>query len=637
MSVSLPSAGVYSIDVPEVTSFAAKFVYNFFVPNESSDDTGGVPQRFLERPSDQVDAAFLQFASTRAPRYVVMTFRAPSHIMQPANLQPSLLPPHQQSTYISDNIGSIITEDEFTLGGFVAVGFHDANIDNRVFQLVSGSFVMRSLGSNVDTDVSHIKAATQLNRLTSNDVNEQFLTRALANPELASGVHFFDENGSEKNGNYFDSLKTVTTNVQINTKFLKDMIGRTIATPTSYNSAGLQELHDFAKNVSHSVHDKVTPTIGAEQHKTFVRYVAASSDPAYHSDYAGPKLVGYIIDKLELFTDGTSLAHPPLIINDPSLLTTADFRVRYGSTYVYAIRSVVELRVPAIDDDTGDSAMLTILVSSRPSNRVYVVTSEHIAPPAPTDLGFTWDYERINPTTAEHDPLSGEPFPNTGTRGSLLIHWSFPPNTQRDVKRFQVFRRRDTSHAFELIKEYDFNDGDVRFDDNESPDPVIVERITSPRTFFYDDEFLTSSRYVYAVCSIDAHGMTSGYSMQMDVWFDQFKNALQKKLVSHRGAPKQYPNLYLGADVFVDTIRSVGHTGHRMRLYFNPQYYSLYDDAGRVQDVVTTTQRGGRYKFSVINVDNQKTADINVTLDDRRAASAPATGQSPVLSRGGNK
>ena len=637
MSVSLPSIGVFSVDVPEVTSFAAKFVYNFFVPNECSDDTGGVPQRFLERPSDQVDAAFLQFASTRAPRYVVMTFSAPPGITQPANLQPSTLPQRQRLTYVSDNINSIITEDEFAVDGFVAVGFHDADVDNRVFQLVSGSFVMRSLGNNVDADVSHVKAAAQLNKLTSNDVNEQYLTRALANQELASGVHFFDENGSEKKNNYFDSLKTVTANVQINAKLIKDVIGRTISSPTSHNSAGLQQLHDYAKKVSANVNDKVTPTIGAEQHKTFVKYIDASPIPAYHSDYVGPKLVGYIIDKLELFTDGTSLAHPPIVINDPSIATTADFKVRYGSTYVYAIRSIVELHIPAIDDDTGNSAMLTILVSSKPSNRVYVVTSEHVAPPAPTDFGFTWDYERINPTTAEHDHLSGEPLPNTGTRGSLLVHWSFPPNTQRDIKRFQVFRRKDTSHAFELIKEYDFNDGDVRFDDNESPDPAVVERLTSPKTFFYDDEFLVSSRYVYAVCSIDAHGMTSGYSMQMEVWFDQFKNALQKKVVSHRGAPKQYPNLYLGANLFVDTIRSVGHTGRRMRLYFNPQYYSLYDDVGRVQDVVATAQRGAKYRLSFINTDNQKAVDIDVTLDDRRSAAAVSTGQSPVLPLGGKR
>lgn len=635
MSTSLPSADVYSVDVPEVMSFAAAFVYNFFVTNEGTEDAGGIPRVFLERPSDQVDAAFLQFASTRAPRYVNITFKPPARLAHPANFVPPTSPPTQRSTYVSDNLSKVITEDEFSLDGFVAVDFHDADVDNRVFQLVSGSFVMRSFDNSVDTDVSHVKAATHLSRLTSNDVNEQFLTRALANPKLAAGTRFFDDNGVKKGSNYFDSLKAVSVSMQINGKLIKDVIGRTINTPTTHNAAGLQQLQDYAGKVDHNVQHRVTPTWGDAQHKTFTRYVGASHDPAYHKDYAGPKLVGYIIDKLELFTDGTSLAHPPIVINDPSTVATTDFRVRYGATYVYAIRSVVELHVPAIDDDSGAPAMLTLLVSSKPSNRAYVVTTEDVAPPPPTDLSFTWDYERINPTTAEHDSLTGEPFPNTGTRGSLLVHWTFPPNRQRDIKRFQVFRRSDTSHPFELIKEYDFNDGDVRYDDNERPDPAVVERITSPCTFFYDDEFLSTSRYVYAVCSIDAHGMTSGYSMQLEVWFDPFKNALQKRMVSHFGAPKQYPNLYLEAEVFVDAIRSVGHGGRRMRLYFNPQYYSVYDDAGRVQDVVTTTRHGGKYRLSMINLDNQKVADVNITLDDRRSAIVPTPAKvkapSPVV------
>jgi hypothetical protein len=122
------------------------------------------------------------------------------------------------------------------------------------------------------------------------------------------------------------------------------------------------------------------------------------------------------------------------------------------------------------------------------------------------------------------------------------------------------------------------------------------------------------------VCCIDAHGLTSNYGAQFEIWFDQFKNQLMKRLVSHSGAPKPYPNMYLEADAFVDTIKVNGPTSRRLKLYFNPEYYAIENSDGNLQKVVSTVQDGGCYKFQFINVDSQKSQIVTVNVDDRTKA-----------------
>ena len=131
-----------------------------------------------------------------------------------------------------------------------------------------------------------------------------------------------------------------------------------------------------------------------------------------------------------------------------------------------------------------------------------------------------------------------------------------------------------------------------------------------------------SSTYIYAIAAIDAHGYTSGFSAQYEVWFDEFKNQLQKKLISHAGAPKPYPNLYLEADTFVDTMHVEGPSSKKLTLIFNPEFYHVYDDQERMQQVLATKQTAGSYKLQFINTDNQKSAVCEIKIDDRmRAAS----------------
>lgn len=629
MTVSRPSHEIYAVDIPEVKDFAGVFQYNFFVPDESVNDSGGVPERILLHEPDEIDAEYIQYATTRAPRFVTFSF-TPVRLsdvgreVTDLDIRNNVFDRSDISdNLISDNLDKIVTEDHFASFDFVSVQFHDGDIDEKVFSLVSGSYEQHTLSEESDQDVGYAKAASKLGSLIPKTIQPHFLSRALTQPQISSGVQHYgyvNEKSTAsatrlrnirnvivkgrgtvvKTNTFYNRLKSFSIHAQINGKLFHDVIGRTINDPQSPYGDDLHSLYQFSKQVTNSSRQRFTLQVSETDYKTMVPFIDLQvRHTAHYADRRGCDLVGYLIDKTEVTRDGKTMQHPPIVIESSRVGTSADFRIRYDSTYIYTIRSVARFTLPAIDDDTGDVATIQILVSSKPSSKVYIKTKESVPPPPPSDLNFTWDYENDR----------------------LLVHWVFPPNSQRDIKKFQVFRRDVIEHPFELIKMYDFDDSAVKFEDNENPDPALVEYIKSPVTFFIDDEFTKQSKFIYAVTSLDAHGMTSNYSAQYELSFDAFKNKLVKKLISHTGAPKPYPNLYLEADTFVDTIRVSGPHSKRMKVYFNPEFYHLYDDNERIIRVLATKQLKGEYKLQLLNVDSQKSQTLTIRIDDRiRAA-----------------
>jgi hypothetical protein len=363
----------------------------------------------------------------------------------------------------------------------------------------------------------------------------------------------------------------------------------------------------MAKGTSLKATKSASSKISDNDYKTVIPYVNLKVNKAAHSsDKNTMDIVGFIIDKFEVTEKGLR-PMTPLIIESSTATMTVDFNVKYGVTYVYAIRTIAQLFVPALDVDTNELAMLQILVSSKPSTNIHVSATEDTAPPPPSDLNFTWDYEQ----------------------NKLIVHWCFPTNSQRDIKKFQVFRRKNVSEPFQLIKMYDFDDSVIRRPNYEDPDPQLVVNLKSPMTFYVDDDFakpgvaesgnMSNPRFIYAVACIDAHGLTSNYSAQFEVWFDVFKNQIEKKLISHSGAPKPYPNLYLECDTFVDTFRVSGPHSKRLRVFFNPEQYLLHDDHDRYMKILSTLQDGGgSYAIQLLNLDNHKDQVVKITLDDQR-------------------
>jgi hypothetical protein len=602
---------VYVIDVPEVRTFTTQFVYNFFVADERTSYVSGVPREALERRADGIDDEFVRYARTRVPRYVALawknpTVRDPSHETTDNEIRSGVHKPTYPGL-ISDNLSKIVSEDAFSSNNFTSVTFKDGDIETKIFNYVSGTYDQLTLDQPKDPDSSHSKAASRLQALTPRNVKPHFLYPAMTSTDLAFGAKFNDS--SQTIDEYVKKLNNFLIHAQINTKFLKNVTDKLARDPNSPYKAEVHELRSRASVLSKSATDKMSPVVDEEEFKTVAPYVDIKVNKSVPLNDAGTaKIVGYVIDRYELNDDGSSTSLEPIIIENPSVGFTVDPRIKYGKTYDYAVRTISLFSMPGIDIDSGDVATISVLVSSRPSSVSRIQAFENVAPPPPSDINFTWDYENDR----------------------LMIHWAFPPNSQRDIKKFQVFRRSSVDDAFELLKVYDFDDSTIRTTTGEMQPDHLVEYLTNPVTWYIDDDFkvprtvgpvgFSSSRYIYTVCCIDAHGLTSNYGAQFEIWFDQFKNQLMKRLVSHSGAPKPYPNMYLEADAFVDTIKVNGPTSRRLKLYFNPEYYAIENSDGNLQKVVSTVQDGGCYKFQFINVDSQKSQIVTVNVDDRTKA-----------------
>jgi hypothetical protein len=88
------------------------------------------------------------------------------------------------------------------------------------------------------------------------------------------------------------------------------------------------------------------------------------------------------------------------------------------------------------------------------------------------------------------------------------------------------------------------------------------------------------------------------------------------KAISLSNAPKPYPNIYLLRDTFVDAMFDSGHK--QMKIVFNPEYYSVYNNKESVIDLISTSQKNGSYRLQLINLDKQQQQIIDINLDDRR-------------------
>jgi hypothetical protein len=644
MTISLPSKEIYAVDVPEVESFDGTFHYNFHTPDESITEDGGIPTKFLKKNASDIDSAFIQYSMTRAPRFISFTWKIPN-LAKAGSLsfdqynEGSFTTKSQNGSLISDNLDKIVSEDKFATSNYIAVDFHDGDIDNKLYQYLSGSCAMRSLDDNSVSNTSEYKMAQKLSSQTPTSVTPSYIYRILTNQANANGTRFYKDNGSRIYDDYSSQLKSVTVNMQANSKLLQDMIGRLIVDPMAPYSTELRDLYSATTHAKNAALQNATTQVTEEDYKTYIPYIDVTVQKSVTGqNYMSSEIIGFIIDKFEIDNNGSTTQLKSIIIDKASVGNTVDYKIKYNSKYAYSIRTIALFTMPAINDDTNEVALIRTLVSSKPSNFVVIKTNENIAPPAPANINFTWDYERINPLTTEYNHQTGKPYEGTGVAGSLMIHWNFPANPQRDIKRFQVFRRKDIESPFELLKEYNFDDSILKFSNAENPDASLVENVSSPVNYYFDDEFQVgnhqqhnpllrkftdseispwSSAYIYAIAAIDAHGYTSPYSAQYLVWFDPFKNKLQKTLISHSGAPKPYPNLFLNADTFVDTIKVSGPNSKRMKVYFNPDFYYVVDGKDNITKTVATKQDGKSYKLQFINIDNQKTAVVNIAIDDK--------------------
>lgn len=423
----------------------------------------------------------------------------------------------------------------------------------------------------------------------------------MAIDHLANGVMFFDKNNKLKNSSSgfrktIDVIQKNPLSLQINKLMAVDAFAS-----SSILSFDLRKINDeFQK--ARSQFSELDDSFG----QPF--YVGPQIlNPDLFQTTVG--ITGYLIERSIMGERGFE-KDKTYTVENPLINNFVDTAVLFGRAYHYSIRTIFKVITTGYDDDVDEIREVGYLIGSKPTETM-IKTFEFVPPPPPVDLNFIWDYKDKK----------------------LQITWNMPVNSQRDIKQFQVFRRENVEEPFELISQKCFDFSTLKYTTGESIDGNLKNEYSSefqqliqyheePVTFHIDDDFkinpraLKASKYIYSIVSIDAHGMSSNYSSQFEVSFDFFKNVLTKKLISSAGAPKPYPNLYLNIDAFKDVIKTSGMSSTRLKVYFMPEYFKIMYGDHRIQRMVSTKQDNAYYKIQFINLQNQKSDSLKITIDD---------------------
>jgi hypothetical protein len=602
-TISDPSKNVTEVHIPRPTEFEARFVYNFYSVDERTTPSTG-DKNVLEN----------------IPRYVKLSWTTPklsTHELQKGSTLRGL---ENAMTPLADNQDKIVREDNFFNRGYLSYTFSDIDA------IAQGANDLENYSRINDPPTESVfeMAQTRVKELITDGVglDELYASQIpsfidayqhLADfPKDSLGLRVFDQSGRQIDKD--DLMRTISNNLSLNVR-----VNHTVLQDVFKNSS-LKSKTDGIKSLSSRLKSSLARYNDNKSGDVYVLPVS-ESETYMPNDRPPIKIMGYAIDRYLSMPDRFTKERT-FYVENALVSEFYDTEVLYGLTYVYTIRTITSVNILSQDDTDVKPTVLELFVSSRPTSTP-VECFEYTPPPHPTNLSFTYDYNR----------------------SALVIVWDTPLNTQLDIKQFQVFRRSTIDAPFELIAQYCFDKsypgkfGESKYttgeivDGNSSdvpPEYAYLLRTTESTAFRHidedfvvDTEFLESPTYIYSVCAIDAHGMVSAYSEQKMVTFDQYKNRLVVTLVAEAGAPRPYPNMTLKLDAFKDTLRVEGVDTRSMAVHFNPDFLTVADDNGTQHKIVEAQSfahpdEKPYYLMQIINLDNQKTQILKIVVKDPR-------------------
>jgi hypothetical protein len=596
--MSDPSTSIDNVNVPEVTNYRGEFVYNFYTKDER-----------IKSSFDGINENL-----TKVPRYASIRWTAPADSV--SEIQKTDLEKKDYTDLsIEGNSEKLVSEDNFFNPGYISHTFSNIDfIEQGATDIENYSRISRRPEESI-FKMSKIQIQNISPPLGSIDSNAARITSDFSEtyarladfPKDSLGLRVYDEN--KKATDEDDLLRSITDSVsltlKVNNSIIPDIFKNSQVKKNATNLAALR--------VSHST------ALGGFKSREGLGLVPVQNDytDLSTSNLTNPiKLIGYVIDRYKTTNNGFE-KEKTFYIEDIRKTSLEDVSVLYGITYVYAVRVVASVKLLTYTADGSTVNSSTIYVSSRPVS-IPVECYEYSPPPEPNNIRFVFDYLKRN----------------------LKIHWDVPVNPQKDVKQFQVFRRKNIKEPFELIAQYgfdntEFGSGTTRYKTGEivdannfsgtsqenrnliilSENPIYMH---IDEDFTVDPEFFISSDYIYSICSVDAHGMVSNYSSQHRVTFDSYKNKLITEVICDSGSPRQYPNMNLRTDAFKDTIKVLGDNSRKLEVYFTPEYLKVKDERNISYKIVEaqTNQKDSYYLLQFINLDNQKMQSIKIVVKD---------------------
>ena len=555
--------------------------------------------------SDPSQVSRAELLADRMPRYASIRITPTEFTSEDAYLEG-----FASSFKIADNLENLNFEKAIASNYFSSLNLRDDQIDRSFYYALEGSQAF--FGTSANDEGEHADELTRLG-VTGEAAfgpSGQIVREALTNIQ-AQGVRYAETDVRESVAQEaLNGVRYIDFNMNLNNLVLKNVIMGSGEDKTNIYQDEVFSVYGDAEFAQEKTIASIDPTtISSDEYEPTMKLVDTVSNESTYGDFQESSIpVGYYIDKYEIVQtgDGTNIdsfvieKKDPVILENYGLKSFQDTAIKYGSVYVYVVRTVVLTRFECIQRDLSgeseDQIVLAIAPVCSGGLQRRIVCKEYIPPNPPQNIKFSWDYDN----------------------DCLLIFWENAVNPQRDTTRYQIFRRKNIHFPFTIVQELDFDQSTSKVSPVETVTSDKITKIPRAVKYYRDSTFGKDSEYIYTIASQDAHGFTSNYASQFLVSYDRVKNKVKTSLVSRSGAPKPYPNIYLERDLFVDTMRDSGHS--RMRIFFNPDYSDVIktvDDAET--DTIESTSLNHiakNYKIQIINVDDQMSKVININVAD---------------------
>ena len=616
------SRAVFSYDVPEIKNLRAEFVYNYFTRDERVRKLLTPEDQLVNLDTDNTSDIMFQVKNDKLPRFVKFSF-------EPAR-DPYAKLAKNSTTVIRDNLDKLIIEGAGSSEYHTGLELLDTNLEKTIYQMLSGSFTFINTVTEKDSPAS---AAAKLEKeLNENGglagESKKLIIESLGTMQPAGMSFARSDVPPDIAQTSSDPISKQTFSLKFNNLFFNDIVKVASRIPDKVFQDEIESLRDISENIQNKINVSIDPfTVSDAEFENSVQAIAVRPlDDVKDSDVLVTNhevtQIGYIIQRIEILPDESAVMLEPIFVDNPVSLYALDKNVRYGGTYVYKVRTVCKvktlLRDSDIDDPVYDQMAIAEFLMASEGITTSVTCLEHVPPPAPTRV------------RARLEPRLKKP----------VLNWQFPLNVQRDIKRFQIFKRMSVQEAFTLVCEYDFDDSIIKTEPVEKADARVLYTLRSPRLEYLDNDYKKGESPIYAIACVDAHGLSSSLSAQIKVTYNHFKNKIDTKVISGEGAPKPYPNLLLEVDAFSDAIKVSGYD--RMTVFFDPEYARVVKKVRRNnnarenqnspenyvekdQDFLIVNPDKTTYKIQILNIDIQKDQTVDIKIADKSGLPATTT------------
>jgi hypothetical protein len=577
-----------SVDAPEPYECVGKFVYNYFTPSEKTEYSGGtgfVTRTFLDENASDFNG--------KKPRFITLSFKKPPADFEAATTSDISAFLEGSSLFNLIEQGFVHVEDSITSTKYQRLQITAAGTNLRSVTAVSGSSsyvgpdggseqlsnpelartvaksiagVRGTLPADLSTSIAAAESDAEISRTIIKYIN--------GSGQALQKIKYYGSSDQSIREATADIITDRQETLAINNLVIDSVIK---ASACNINHLLISEISQYLStsgNIQSSARAEFS-SLGINPDAFEIAITPFYTDDATATSYRSV-LLGYIVEKIEVGVRGEVIEHPTIILVGCNVTTLQDLFVNYGSMYKYRVRAVFMREAPVTLEESGSKGRAKFLVaSSGESAEAFVVCVDDVPPPEPEDFRITYDYQR----------------------SAMRLTWSLPVNPQIDIKYFQVFRRESINQAFRLQRVIDFDNSTVKDLPRESYPDSIVRKSSLPMCFFVDP-VEKEKEYIYAVCCVDAHGLSSSYSMQISAIFKRSRNAILTAIVSRSGAPKTYPNLYLNEDTFADAVNVTG--ARRMTTFFDPELLTVVHPDGAKEQL---TEKA-KFTISLINEDS---------------------------------